>query len=162
MSKKPANGSSLSTENRKEESPKREKSSVSKPMMTEVHKCLLVEGKLNELLRHILSRVETIDHQKEDLAAAVKNKLVFLYYLYTDFTHYFNSYTNSIPLHGIFNFSLVMLKLSEKLVPLHQKPPEMLRVLVINMGKVLLPVLGTSKAILMVLLIPKDSLPSQI
>lgn len=87
--------------------------------MTETHKCLLVEGKLNELLQHILSRVETIDHQKEDLAAAVKNKLIFLYYLDADFAHYFNSYTNSVPLHGIFNFSLVMLKLSEKLVPLH-------------------------------------------
>lgn len=116
--KEPAKGSSLSTAHRKEENPKREETSVFKPVITEAHKCLLVEGELNELLQHIVSRVESIDHWKQNPAAPIKHKLVSLYYLYTDLIHYFNSYTNSILLHRIFNFSLVMLKISEKLVPL--------------------------------------------
>lgn len=87
--------------------------------MTEAYKCLLVEEESNELLQHFLSRVESIGHRKQNPAAAVKHKIISLYYLYTDLTHYFHSYTTSLLLHGIFNFSLVMLKLSEKLVLLH-------------------------------------------
>lgn len=107
LPKEPENGSNLSTADRKEENPKREKTSVFKPVLTEAHKCLLVEGELNELLQHI-------SVHRQNPAAPIKHKLISLYYLYTDLTHYFNSYTNSILLHRIFNFSLVMLEISEE------------------------------------------------